>query len=208
MSATSSIDVYLGPHERWVKARDYQRFAYINFKETTDKLLQKYYVEKGFFYNKMIGKIYPGIKKIEKKDAAAAQENLLYGNVIFTMKREPLRTNSTKNYMYYMITEDDKHVPITDDPQLKALHEEEERSKKTLNDEIKMKRRKWDEDGTKQSSLLDDKIDEVDEVGGVVGGVVVGNLGYNTNGGKRKTKQKRTNKNKRHTRQTRRYFKR
>jgi hypothetical protein len=220
MSATSSIDVYLGPSERWAKARDYQRFAYINFKETTGELLQKYYVDKGFLYNKMIGKIYPGIKKIEKKDAADAQNSLRYGNVIFTMKREPLRTNS-RQHMYYMITEDDKHVPISDDPELKALHEKEESSKQKLDEQIKKTRVQLVQQSSSANSSNADTVflkqslgphvyssgqlpdDEVDEVVGVDG-----NLGVDKNGGKRKTKQKRTNKNKRYTRQTRRYFKR
>jgi hypothetical protein len=141
------------------------------------------------------------------------------------MKREPLRTNSTKNYMYYMITEDDIHIPITDDLELKALQQGEEELKKELNDKIKMKRVQWDKFKTDQSSSTNspnaDTVflkqslgphvyssvqlpdDEVDEVVGFDGNSV-----FDRKGGKRKTKQKRTNKNKRHTRQTRRYFKR
>ena len=193
MSETSStVEVYLGPSKGWSAAPDYQRSAYLDFKLTSDQLLQMYYVDKGLLNSnsEMIGKIHPDIKKIEKKDAADAEETLHYRNVIFTMKREHMRDSSREYYMYYMITEDDIHVPITDDPELKALQENEEKLKKKLNDEIKKNRVKWVI--TKQQSINDGAAD-----------VRAADVG-----GKRKTKQKRTNKNKRHTRQTRRYFKR
>jgi hypothetical protein len=195
MSETSStVEVYLGPSKGWSAAPDYQRSAYLDFKLTSDQLLQMYYVDKGLLdsNSEMIGKIHPDIKKIEKKDAADAEETLHYRNVIFTMKREHMRDSSREYYMYYMITEDDIHVPITDDPELKALQENEEKLKKKLNDEIKKNRVKWVK--TKQS--INDKTKQSI------------NDGTADVGGKRKTKQKRTNKNKRHTRQTRRYFKR
>lgn len=188
MSETSStVEVYLGPSKGWLAAHDYQRFAYLDFKRTSGKLLQMYYVDKGLLNSnsEMIGEIHPDIRKIENKDAADARETLRYGNVIFTMKREHMRDSSREYYMYYLITEDDIHVPITDDPELKALQQEEEILKKKINDEIKKIRVNWVI--KKQQSIND---------------------GAANVGGKRKTKQKRTNKIKRHTRQTRRYFKR
>jgi hypothetical protein len=199
MSETSStVEVYLGPSKGWSAAPDYQRSAYLDFKLKSVQLLQMYYVDNGLLNSnsEMIGEIHPGIKKIEKKDAAA-EETLRFRNVIFTMKREHMRDNSRKYYMYYMITEDDIHVPITDDPELKVLQEEEEILKKNLNNEIKKTRVKWVK--TKQQSVINPDGDA--DVG-------TADVGTADVGGKRKTKQKRTNKNKRYTRQTRRYFKR
>lgn len=232
MSATSStVEIYIDS-TLWKEPYDYHRAAYLDFKEIphkeSQKELQMYYVEKGFFTSKIMDKIHPGIKKIEKKNASSAAKS--NGNVIFTMKRERVIAGSTSYYMYYIITEDDKHVPISDDPELKELHTQEEITKTKLDNEINANRMKWITDKTQQSSLHESrttpmvdqvstkpqtsnfanlqpdddkvyKVYEVDEVGILPTGV------NGLDGGKRKTKQKRS-KNKRQTRQTRRYFKR
>ena len=201
MSATSStVQIYIAD-TFWREPLDYHRAAYLDFKKIphkeSQKELQMYYVDKGLFTSKIImDKIHPGIKKIEKKNASDAKSN---GNVIFTMKRERVTDGSTLYYMYYIITEDDKHVPISDDPKLKKLHAAEEIRKTNLDNQIydiRMKMMKWITDRT-QNLTSDDSTTDVDEVGD-----------NGSNGGKRKTKQKRTNKNKRRVRQTRRYFKR
>lgn len=221
MSATiSTVEIYIDS-TLWKEPYDYHRAAYLDFKEIphkeSQKELQMYYVEKGFFTSKIMDKIHPGIKKIEKKNASAAKSN---GNVIFTMKRERVIAGSTSYYMYYIITEDDKHVPISDDPELKVLHTQEEITKTKLDNEINDNRMKWITDKTQQSSLHESRTTSI--VGGqkLSGKPQPGkhfenlqpfgdddNSHTGFHAGKRNTKQKRS-KNKRQTRQTRRYFKR
>lgn len=237
------VEVYLGNSKGWNKAHDYQKAAYLDFQQI-HQAHQMYYVENGMHVNHCVGKIYPGIKQIKKKEVvdSATKQKLRSGNIIFMIRRE--QTHKAPIYirsMFYMITDDGRKIPISDDPAKKLLHKAEETAKTNLDDELNKKRTKWSVDTKYADADAEAKaaaathsdtsmqpadawvsqtpvnmnteaytvIDPIDEVEDLTKNSLPG-LTKNglPGGGKRKTKQQRTNKNKRQTRQTRRYFKR
>ncbi len=181
---TNDVEVYV--NRKWGKARDYQRKAYEDFtKERPSMQKQMYYVSKGFIIDGCMKKIYPGIVKIDKKDAKEAS-NDQDGVVIWTMMRDRDEIN--------FVRDDGSKIAISDNPNIKkrmpsaAPPKDGYASLQIPEDEYVP-----DEDRkaaylAKLNADLDNEVDEMHDL---------------TNGGRRKN-SKKTNKNKRRTRRTRR----
>ena len=124
------VEVYLGNEKRWVRASDYQKAAYLDYKTLTPETDQMYYVDNGFVLNQCVKKTYPGIKKIEKNVDGQRKSEPSSGNIIFRMKREILnRHGGLSPVVFYIITDDGRKIPISDRPELKKLHQAEEEAK-------------------------------------------------------------------------------
>jgi len=190
----NNVEVYLG--KAWVKASDYREAAYLDYLKMETITDQMYYVGGSFLFNQCVKTTYPGIKQIKKNGGAEESSS---GNIIFRMKGEKLDPNAVMSAsVLYIITDDGRKIPISHRPKLKEFQEAEENKQTDFENQIMEFRR------DKGSLYLSSSSSSSSSRGG---SKKAGHSKFRKFfDGKRK--QKRTNKNKRHTRQTRRYFKR
>lgn len=185
---TTDVEVYV--NRKWTTARDYQKYAYEDFtKKRPSMQKQMYYVSKGIIINGCVEKIYPGIVKIDKKDAKEAS-NDQDGVVIWTMMRDRDEIN--------IVRDDGSKIAISNNPNIKKMMPSVGRHKS--NDgyaslQIPDIKDVSDENQEAYLAKVNAHLDnDVDEIHDLMNGL---------NGGRRKN-SKKTNKNKRRTRRTRR----